>query len=96
MENKLNFEEFEIYQNELKSIFKEFAPGHLYYKWAETFEIADMDDKQITLIYHGALSIGKFKKQCKKILAACAASLTGSEVKLKIVKKISQKESGQK
>jgi len=92
MENELIFEELETYQNELKRVFKEFATGAQYYKWAETFEIAYMDDKQVTLTYHGALSIGKFKKQCKKTLADCISSLVGDEVKLKIIKKSGYKE----
>lgn len=92
MENKSIFEELDAYQNELKGLFKEFATGDLYYKWAETFEVAAIDDKQVTLTYHGALSTRKFKKQCKKVLADCIASLSGDGKKIRIIKKEKYKE----
>ena len=87
MDNVKNIEEIEKYHEQVKELFKEFAAEELYEKWADTFEIADIDKKRVTVTYHGIDDIKVFKKECKETLISCICSTIGDGKKIKISKK---------
>ena len=87
MDNVKNIEEIEKYHEQVKELFKEFAAEELYEKWADTFEIADIDKKRVTVTYHGIDDIKVFKKECKETLISCICSAIGDGKKIKISKK---------
>ena len=87
MDNKKNVEITEKYTEQIKELFEEFATEELYDTWADTFEIESVDEKCATITYQGSENIKVFKKECKKILATCIASMLGEGKKVKITKK---------
>lgn len=89
MDNRNNFGEIEKYQEQLKELFKEMAPAELYDTWADTFEIENIDEKQVTVTYESTSNIRSFKKECKETLISCIRSLMGEGIKVKIYKKSS-------
>ena len=58
----------------------------VYDRWADTFEIENIDEKHIFITYHGSESIKKFKKECKDTLLFCIWTVIGDEKKIKISK----------
>lgn len=87
MNGMKNIEEMEKYQEQMKELFKELGSDELYDKWADTFELESIDEKQAMIAYHGDYSIKEFKKECKETLLFCIYSIIGQEKKIKIVKK---------
>ena len=61
----------------------------VYEKWADTFEIGDIDEDRVMILYHGTENIKAFKKQCKEILRSCVYSVIGVGMKIKISDKTS-------
>ena len=87
MEFRNNIDEMEKYQEQLKELFEEIGTDDLYDKWADTFELERVDEKQVLISYHGIFSIKEFKKECKETLPFCIYSITGQQKKIKIAKK---------
>ena len=87
MDNVNNMKKTEEYQKGVKELFKEFASDELYNMWADTFEIASVDGKNVVITYEGAEKIEKFKKACYKTLAFCVYSAMGEVYRIRIVKK---------
>ena len=89
MDNKTYTEEISKFRCQLKELFKEFSGDDIYNKWSDTFEVEEMDEKNIVVSYFGEDSVKEFKKECKDILWSCICSLEGSECrkKLRIVTK---------
>ncbi len=79
-------EKTEKYQERVKELFKEIAPDALYEKWADTFVIEDVDEKQVLVTYHGAEDVKRFKKECWKTLQVCIDSVIGVGKSVKIAK----------
>lgn len=86
MDNKNNIEELEMYQEQIKDLFKETSGDELYDTWADTFEIESIDEKQVVVTYHGTENIKKFKKECNQTLKTCIYSVIGDGKKIKISK----------
>ena len=84
MDNRRNIEEIEKYQEQIKELFKESVSEECFKTWEDTFEIEEVDDKKVTVTYHGTQSIGEFKKECKETLISCIYSVTGDGKKIKI------------
>ncbi|MBE6915728.1 MAG: hypothetical protein E7471_03760 [Ruminococcaceae bacterium] len=78
------------YPEQLKELFRAFAPEELYNAWADTFEVESVDGKRVVIAYHGSQTLSAFKKECKKTLGACVDSLLGDGKKMKLVKKSSR------
>lgn len=91
MYNSENFEKTEIYQGQIKELFKEFGTDELYNTWADTFDIFKAGEKQVVVSYHGVESIKVFKKKCKKLIFTCVNLIAGKRLKVKIVKQSVQK-----
>jgi len=89
MDNIKIVEKTEKYQGQIKELFKELVTDEFYQLWADTFEIENVDEKQVIVIYHGTEDIKKFKKECKKTLISCIHSVMGVGKKIKISKKSS-------
>lgn len=86
MDNIKAIEKTEKYSEQIKELFKEFATAELYDTWADTFEIESVDKKQITVNYHGTLSVKEFEKECMETLLLCIHSAVGVGKKIKISK----------
>ena len=86
-----NIKNIEKYQQQIKELFKEWATDELYDTWADTFEIVDADEKQVTVAYFGTEKIKKFKKECKEMLSSCIYSVMGEGKKIKLCKQSSRK-----
>ena len=86
MDKKNNIEELEMYQEQIKDLFKETSGDELYDTWADTFEIESIDEKQVVVTYHGTENIKKFKKECNQTLKTCIYSVIGDGKKIKISK----------
>jgi predicted MPP superfamily phosphohydrolase len=84
MDNLNNIQETQMYQKQIKELFKELVSEEIYDTWADSFEIEIVDEKRIFVIYHGEQDIKKFKKECKGILVPCIRSILGDENKIKI------------
>ena len=87
MNNRKNIEKTEKYQEQIKELFKEMAATEVYDAWADTFEIESVDEKQVTVIYHGIEDFKVFKKECKETLSSCIYSVVGEGKKIKISKR---------
>ncbi|MBQ2615104.1 MAG: metallophosphoesterase [Clostridia bacterium] len=87
MDKKTWIEEMENLQEQVKELFRESVTEDVYHLWADTFEIAEVDEKEITVTYHGEPSIQEFKKVCKEVLQSCICSITGDGKKVRISKK---------
>ena len=86
-----NIEKTERYHEQVKDIFKNLVSYEVYEKWADTFELDDIDKKKVSIIYHGMQSINKFKKECKEGLLLSVRSVFGSKKRIKITKKRKRK-----
>ena len=75
------------YQEDIKEIFKEFAPVDLYDMWGDTFEIESIEDKKVVVAYYGTEDVKRFKKECKEMLTSSIYSVLGLGKKVEIVKK---------
>ncbi len=87
MDNIMNIEKTEKYQNRIKELFKKLSTDELYDTWADTFDINTDDEKRVIVTYHGTEDIKKFKKECKKTLVLSIYSVMGAGKKIKISKK---------
>ena len=87
MDNIKNIEKTEKYAQRIKELFKEMVSDEFYDRWADTFEIECVTEKQVIITYDGIEDIKKFKKECKKMLVSCVCFVIGSASKVKIVKK---------
>lgn len=81
-----NRKEMQKYQEQLKEIFAVSVSDKLCNTWADTFEIDNVDEKEVTIVYHGSKRFRKFKKECGATLQFCIYSIFGDRVKLRIVK----------
>lgn len=81
-----NLKNMEKYQEQIKELFREFASDELYDRWIDTFEIEDVDEKTVTVKYHGMSDIKTFKKECKGVLESSVSLVLGGKKKIKIVK----------
>lgn len=84
MDYRNNIEKTENYQEQIKSLFKKLVTDDFYDTWADTFDIENIDENQILVIYHGFQDIKVFKKECKETLVACIYSILGDKKKIKI------------
>ena len=91
MDNRKNIEEIKKNQERIKELFKVLATDELYDKWADSFEIENIDGKKVTVVYNGFSDVKEFKKQCKEILLSCIYSVMGDGKKIKISKKSNKK-----
>ncbi len=87
MDKKINSQNTEHFQSEIKELFKELSSKELYDNWVDTFEIELVDDKQVSVIFAGSEDIKKFKKECKDALFPCIYSVLGDVKKISIIKK---------
>ena len=87
MDERINIDDMEQYQEKIKELFVELSSEELARTWADTFDIDEIDEKRITVIYHGTESVKLFKKKCRGALEISVHSLFGSVKKIKIVKK---------
>ncbi|MBR6572626.1 MAG: metallophosphoesterase [Clostridia bacterium] len=85
--DNINIIKTENNQDRIKELFKEMVSIEVYDRWADTFEIESVDEKQIIIIYDGIEKIKEFKKECKKALSFCVYSFFGLGKKIKFVKK---------
>ena len=86
MENTKNKEIFEKNAEQIQELFKDLSTEGCCETWIDTFDVVGVDEKQITIVYHGNDSIKQFKKECKKLLLSCAVSIMGTKRKVKILK----------
>ena len=91
MDNINNIENTSELLLSIKERFKECVPSETYDKWADTFFVEKVTEKNIVISYHGVWNIKEFKKECKTTLMLCGYSTTGSVKKIKIVKRGSRK-----
>ena len=49
MDKKTWIEEMENLQEQVKELFRESVTEDVYHLWADTFEIAEVDEKEITV-----------------------------------------------
>ena len=87
MDNEKIITKTEQYQEQIKELFEETATSELYDTWRDTFEIKNVDEKQVIVTYHGTQSLKEFKKECMDTLKSCIYSITGDGKKIKISKK---------
>ena len=87
MDERTNIDDMEQYQEKIKELFVELSSEELARTWADTFDVDGIDEKRITIIYHGTESVKLFKKKCRGALEISVHSLFGSVKKIKIVKK---------
>lgn len=87
MKNIMSIEELEIYREQLKDNFRKWVTTENYDRWADTFEIENIDEKSVVIAYNGAESIKAFKKECKMPLFLCIYSIIGDGKKIRIIKK---------
>lgn len=86
MDNKKSIETTEVYQEQIKELFKEWAADELYETWADAFDVEEVTDKKVLISYHGKQGKKKFKKDCKEILVSCINSVIGEGRKVKITR----------
>ncbi len=72
--------------NRVCEIFKELASEKLYDTWIDSFDVNVVDDKHVSVIYHGSEDIKKFKKECKKVLTFCIYSAIDVDINIKFTK----------
>lgn len=87
MNTTKSVEQTEKYQERIKTFFKELVSDELYNKWADTFEIDSVGEKQIMVTYHGAEDIKVFNEECKEEVVSCVYSVFGTGRKVKIAEK---------
>ena len=86
MSSMKSFDETEKHQERIKELFKELMSDELYDTWSDTFEVEDIDEKQVVISYHGVEDIKKFKKECKETITFCIYSVLGKKKKIKILR----------
>ena len=64
MDERTNIDDMEQYQEKIKELFVELSSEELARTWADTFDVDEIDEKRITVIYHGTESVKLFKKKC--------------------------------
>lgn len=89
MDNIKSIEKTEKDQKRIKELFKEMVSAETYDMWADTFDIENVDEKQVIVTYHGVEDIKKFKSECKEPLISCIYSVLGDGMKIRISKKSS-------
>ena len=82
-----NIEKTQKYQEKIIELFQELAPQEIYVRWADSFDIETVDEKQVNIIYHGTEDIKLFKQECKELLFSCVDSVFGMGKIIKISKK---------
>ncbi|MBR6720290.1 MAG: metallophosphoesterase [Clostridia bacterium] len=74
------------HHNRVCEIFKDLASKKLYDTWIDSFDVNVVDDKHVSVIYHGSEDIKKFKKECKKVLTFCIYSAIDVDINIKFTK----------
>ncbi len=92
MDNMKHFDDMERNQEHILELFKKVATNECYNIWADTFDIEIIDEKHITVVYHGHEKFKEFKKECKDALFSSIWSVLGDDKKIKISKKENRKE----
>jgi hypothetical protein len=87
MDSIKNMDKTERYHDRIKELFREFSSKESGDRWADTFDIESIDERQILVTYHGTEDIKKFKKECKITLISCIYSVIGVGRKIKIDKR---------
>ena len=84
MEN-INMENTARYAEQIKERFALLSSDGSYNSWAETFEITQIDKKQVTVVYFGTEDAKVFNKTCRKTLQYCIRSVVGNGAKINIL-----------
>lgn len=85
--DNINIMETENKQDRINELFKDTVSVEVYDRWADTFEIESVGEKQVIISYDGIEEIKLFKKECQKALSFCVYSFFGLGKKIKFVKK---------
>ncbi len=88
--DSINILKTENNQDRIKELFKEQVSVEVYDRWADTFEIESVSEKQVIITYDGIENFKEFKKECEKAISFCVYSFLGAGKKVKFDKKSRQ------